>query len=166
MKLTGVLATLLLGTAGPATAADFYAFEAVEEDSLVLIDPAQIQVMNDGHRVVALHTVTVDDWGPGAPGPFASLDTTAVEIDCEIPRWKVISENLYLSLSPAGEKVDETNVNSLDWRMLRPGGLYAQYHAFACRWPESSQRTPAMAFPDIWTAAIAIADILQQQTTR
>src|ERR1700676_3918224 len=135
----------------------------MEEDSLVLIEPAQTQVMDDGHQVAALHTVTVDDWGPGAPGPFASLDTTTVEMDCAIPRWKVISENLYLSLSPTGEKINETNVNSRDWQTLRPGGFYEKYHTFACQWPASSQQSPAMAFPDIWAAATAIADVLQQQ---
>jgi hypothetical protein len=163
MKLAGILATLLLGIAGPAAAADFYAFEAIEEDSIVLIEPARIQVMNDGHQVVALHTVAVDDWGPGAPGPFASLDTTTVEMDCAIPRWKVISESLYLSLSPTGEKIDETNVNSGDWQTLPPGGFYAKYHTFVCQWPASSKRSPAMAFPDIWAAATAIADVLQRQ---
>lgn len=166
MKLAGIVATLLLGIAGPATAADFYAFEAIQEDSIVLIEPGQIQVLDDGHQVVSLHTVTVDDWGPGAPGPFASLDTTTVEIDCATLRWRVISEILYLSLNPSGEKIDETNVISSDWHALRPGGIHAQYHSFVCQWPASSQQSPAMAFPDIWAAATAIADVLQQQTNR
>ena len=164
MKLTGILATLLLGIAGPAMAADFYAFEAIQEDSIVLIEPGQIQVTDDGHQVVSLHTVTVDDWGPGAPGPFASLDTTTVEVDCEMPRWRVISESLYLSLNPSGEMIDQTNVNSRDWHALRPGGIRAKYHTFVCQWPASSQQSPAMAFPDIWAAAAAIADVLQHQT--
>jgi len=164
MKLTGIVAPLLLAITGPATAADFYAFEAIEEDSIVLIEPGQIQVMDDGHRVVSLHTVTVDDWGPGAPGPFASLDTTSVAMDCAMPRWRVISDSLYLSLNPSGEKIDETNVNSQDWHALRPGGIHAKYHSFVCQWPASSQQSPAMAFPDIWAAATAIADVLQQQT--
>ncbi len=164
MKLTGIVATLLLAITGPAAAADFYAFEAIEEDSIVLIEPGQIQVMDDGHRVVSLHTVTVDDWGPEAPGPFASLDTTSVAMDCAMPRWRVISESLYLSLNPSGEKIDETNVNSQDWHALRPGGIHAKYHTFVCQWPASSQQSPAMAFPDIWAAATAIADVLQQQT--
>jgi hypothetical protein len=97
MKLRGVVATLLLGIPGPAMAADFYAFEAIQEDSIVLIEPGQIQVTDDGHQVVSLHTVTVDDWGPGAPGPFASLDTTTVEVDCARCRWRVISESLFSS---------------------------------------------------------------------
>ena len=164
MKLTGIVATLLLGIAGPATAADFYPFEAIQEDSIVLIEPGQIQVMDDGHQIVSLHTVTVDDWGPGAPGPFASLDTTTVEMDCATPRWRVISETLYLSLNPSGEKIDETNVNSRDWHAPRPGGIHAQYQTFVCQWPASSQQSPAMAFPDIWAAATAIADVLQQHT--
>jgi hypothetical protein len=50
----------LLGIAGPAEA-DFYAFGAMAEDSLVLIEPAQFQVINDVHQVVALHPVTVND---------------------------------------------------------------------------------------------------------
>jgi len=166
MKLAGIVATLLLGIAGPATAADFYAFEAIQEDSIVLIEPGQIQVLDDGHQVVSLHTVTVDDWGPGAPGPFASLDTTTVEMDCATLRWRVITETLYLSLNPSGEKIDETNVISSDWHALRPGGIHAQYHSFVCQWPASSQQLPAMAFPDIWAAATAIADVLQQQTNR
>jgi hypothetical protein len=164
MKLAGIVATLLLGIAGPATAADFYAFEAIEEDSIVLIEPGKIQVMDDGLQVVSLHTVTVDDWGPGAPGPFASLDTTTVEMDCVMPRWRVISESLYLSLNPSGEMIDETNVNSRDWHALRPGGIHAKYHTFVCQWPASSQQSRVMAFPDIWAAATAIADVLQQQT--
>ena len=166
MKLAGIVATLLLGIAGPATAADFYAFEAIQEDSIVLIEPGQIQAVDDGHQIVPLHTVTVDDWGPGAPGPFASLDTTTVEMDCATLRWRVISEILYLSLNPSGEKIDETNVISSDWHALRPGGIHAQYHSFVCQWPASSQQLPAMAFPDIWAAATAIADVLQQQTNR
>ena len=166
MKLAGIVATLLLGIAGPATAADFYAFEAIQEDSIVLIELGQIQVLDDGHQVVSLHTVTVDDWGPGAPGPFASLDTTTVEMDCATLRWRVITETLYLSLNPSGEKIDETNVISSDWHALRPGGIHAQYHSFVCQWPASSQQSPAMAFPDIWAAATAIADVLQQQTNR
>jgi hypothetical protein len=75
----------------------------------------------------------------------------------------VISESLYLSLSPTEEKVDKTNVNSQDWHTLRPGGIRAKYHSFVCRWPASSQGSPAMAFPDIWAASTAIADVLLQQ---
>jgi hypothetical protein len=76
----------------------------------------------------------------------------------------VISESLYLSLSPSGEMIDQTNVNSRDWHALRPGGIRAKYHIFVCQWPASSQQSPAMAFPDIWAAASAIADVLRQHT--
>lgn len=152
-----------LALAGPASASDFYAIDMPDDHSVVLVEPAQIQALDNLHKIIALHVVQVDDIA-GAPAPFATLDTTSIEVDCAAPRLRVTSEYFYLSLSADAEKVDKTNSNSLEWQTPLAGGTYEHYRMFACQWPNLSGQfgePPAkMSYPDIWSAANAAADVL------
>jgi len=154
-----LVALALVGAASQAAAADFYPFGAADQNALVLIEPDKIQVTSEGHKIVALNVVTVDDLGDGAPS-MATLDTTTVEVDCAQSRWKVLSEYLYGTLSPTSESTDKTSSNPSGWQDLPAKGLLQSYRTFACKWPKVKPHSSKAKFPDLETAANAAANII------
>lgn len=166
-QICGVAAALAF--AAPASASDFYAIDMPDDHSVVLVEPAQIQTLGDQHKLAAFHVVQIDDIA-GAPAPFATLDTTNLEMDCATPRLRVTSEYFYPSLNASAEKIDETSANSPEWQTPVSGGTYEHYRMFVCQWPNLSEQfgePPAKAsYPDVWSAAKASADILIDMSHR
>lgn len=135
-------------------------FAAAQNNALVLIEPALIEVLADGHKTAALHTVVVGDHG--GFGWVASLITTTVEVDCTEPRWKVVSEYLYFSLRETAERIDKSNLYSHQWQNLPASSLAHKYRSFACSWPLPDPSQPAASFPDLWAAAAFAAEIIAE----
>ncbi|HLF58326.1 MAG TPA: surface-adhesin E family protein [Alphaproteobacteria bacterium] len=154
MKYLGVLAVLVLAMPVPAVAAEFFAFGGGDKQSMALIEPARIQDIGNGHKVVPIDNVSADI------GEY--LDITTVEMDCTSSQWKVVSEILYTSLDPNSEPIDKTSVNEPGWQTFKEGSVFQEYFTFACHWPDVPNRSDAAEFPDIWAAANAAANAIYE----
>jgi hypothetical protein len=152
VKHLGALAVLVLAV--PAAAAEFYPFDGGDKQSMTLIEPARIQDIGNGHRVVALNDVVADIG--------EMLDITTVEMDCTSNQFKVVSETLYFSLDPKSEPIDKTSVNEQGWQTFKEGSVFQEYFTFACRWPDVPNRSDKAEFPDIWAAANAAANAIYE----
>jgi len=154
VKYLGAVAVFVLAMPAPAGAAEFFAFDGGDDQNMALIEPARIQDIGNGHKVVPINIVEVDF--------VETLDITTIEMDCTASQWKVVSEILYTSLDPTSEPIDKTAANEPGWQTVREGSLFQEYFTFTCHWPDVPNRSDAAEFPDIWAAANAAANVIYE----
>ncbi|MCL4315667.1 MAG: hypothetical protein M1527_02180 [Gammaproteobacteria bacterium] len=149
------IAPLGLGVSMPARAADFYVFESTAPYEMVVIDPIEIQNLDNGNRIASLWYVTVD--------MTQNLDVTKVEMDCKAPRFRVIAETLYYGFKPTARQIDKTGANQKGWRAVGDGALFNKYQTYVCAWPDVDSKSSKVQFPDIWSVTKVAADFLWDQ---